>query len=82
MRVGSRKGPLGAGPLPRHESDPAPLEFLGGASVGRMPSHILLAGGPDVDESDLDEIVWWPPEEEETESSEDSEEEDGPGPPL
>ena len=61
---------------------PALLEFLRETSVGRMPSQILLAGGPNVDESDLDEIVLRPPEEEEAESSEDSEEEDEPGPPL
>ena len=47
-----------------------------------MPSQVLLAGGPDVDEDELDGIVLWPPGEEEAEGSEDSEEEDGPGPPL
>ena len=33
---------------------PAVPEFLGGARVGRMPGQILLAGGPDLDEEDLD----------------------------
>ena len=45
-----------------------------------MPGQVLLAGGPDVDEDDLEEIVLWPSEEES--ESRESEGEDGPGPPL
>ena len=61
---------------------PALLEFLEDTRVGRVPGRVLLTGGPDVGEDDLQEIVLWAPEGGEAESSEDSEEEDGPGPPL
>ena len=49
--------------------------------MGRMPGQVLLAGGPAVDEDDLDEVVLWPPEEG-ADSSGGSEEKDGPDPPL
>ena len=47
-----------------------------------MPGQILLAGGSEVDEDGLDEIVLRPPEEEEAESSGDNEAEDAPSLPL
>ena len=61
---------------------PALLEFLEDTRVSRMPGRVLLAGAPDVNEDDLDEIVLWAPEEKETGSGEEIKEEDGPGPPL
>ena len=60
---------------------PAVLEFLEDTRVGRMPGRVIFAGGPDVDENDLEEIVMWAPEEEGAGNSEISEE-DGPNPPL
>ena len=59
------------------------LEFLEGTKVGKMPSRVLLAGGHDLEEEELDGISLQVLEEEEavTEVSS-SEEEDGPGPPL
>ena len=39
---------------------PAPLEFLEGTKVGRMPGQILLAGGDVEDESDLGVIELGP----------------------
>ena len=48
-----------------------------------MPGRILVAGGPEVDEEEMDEVVLWAPEEEEEGSGiSESEEEEGPGPPL
>ena len=58
------------------------LEFLEDTRVGWMPGRVFLAGGPDVDESDLDETEVWPPVERESESSGISEEEDGPSSPY
>ena len=55
------------------------LEFLEDARVGRMPGQTMLAGGPDVEEEDMEEIELWDPGEEEGISES---EEDGPGPPL
>ena len=61
---------------------PAVLELLKDTRVGRMPGRVLLAGGLDVDEEELEEVVLWAPEESEGSGiSESSEEEDGPGPP-
>ena len=61
---------------------PAVLEFLEDTRAGRIPSRILLAGRPDVDEEELEEVALWAPEEEEGPGiSESSEEEGGPGPP-
>ena len=56
------------------------LEFPGDTRVGRMPGRVLLAGGPDLDEEEMEEVELWAPEEEEG-SDISSEEEDGPGPP-
>ena len=41
----------------------AVLEFLEDARVGRMPSRVFLARGPDVEKDKLEEIELWPPEE-------------------
>ena len=53
----------------------------GGHKSGADARSGDFAGGPDVDESDLEEIVMWAPEEEGAGNSEISEE-DGPNPPL
>ena len=61
---------------------PAVLEFLEDTRVGRMPGWVLLAGGADLDEDEIEEVELWAPEVEEgSDISESSEEEDGPGPP-
>ena len=57
------------------------LEFLEDTRVGRMPGRVFLAGGPDMEEGELEEIEMWAPEEGAGES-EISEEEDGPSSPL
>ena len=36
---------------------PTVLEFLENTRVGQMPGRVFLAGGPDMDDSDLEEIV-------------------------
>lgn len=63
---------------------PAVLEFLEDMKVGRMASRVLLAGGPDVEEDEMEEVTLWAPVEEEGTgiSEEESAEEDGPGPHL
>ena len=58
------------------------LEFLEKTKVGKMPSRILLLGGPDLEEEELEGFSLQVLEEEpETEVSS-SGEEDGPGPPT
>ena len=59
------------------------LSFLEKTRVGKMPSRILLARGPDLEEEELDEFSLRVLEEDgmETQVST-SGEEDGPGPPL
>lgn len=49
-----------------------------------MPGRVLLAGGPNVEEDDMEEVTFWAPVEDEGTgiSEEESTEEDGPGPPL
>ena len=47
-----------------------------------MPGRILMAGGPDVEEEDLETLEMWAQEDEEGTEISDSEEEDGPGPPT
>ena len=49
-----------------------------------MPGRVLLTGGPDVEEDEMEEVTLWTPVEEEGTdiSEEESAEEDGPGPPL
>ena len=58
------------------------LEFLETTKVGKMPSRVLLAGGPDLEEEELEgfslQVLG---EEVETEVSS-SGDEDGPGPPI
>ena len=63
------------------ERHPPCWRVLEDTRVEQMLGRVLLAGGLDVDEVNLDEIVLWSPEEEEAESSGDSEEEEGPPPP-
>ena len=62
---------------------PAVLEFLRDTRVGKMPSQVQLAGGPEVEEEDLEVIsLLVQGEEEQGTGVSSSEEEDGPGPPL
>ena len=59
------------------------LEFLAETKVGKMPGRILLAGGPDLEEEDLDSVSLQVMEEAGIVSEVSSSgEEDGPGPPL
>ena len=58
------------------------LELLESTRVGRMPGQVLMAGGPDVEEENLETIEMWAPEKENETGISESEEEDGPGPPL
>ena len=58
------------------------LEFLDKTKVGNIPSRVLLAGGPDLEEEELSGFslqVSWDEGETEVSSSGD---EDGPGPPI
>ena len=58
------------------------IEFLRKTKVGKMPGRILLAGGPDLEEEELDGFSLQGTEEDgETEVSS-SGDEDGPGPPI
>ena len=58
------------------------LGFLEKTKVGKMPGRVLLAGGPDLEEEDLEGFSLQVLGEEETESEvSSSEEEDGPAPP-
>ena len=58
------------------------LEFLGKTRVGKMPSRVLMAGGPDLEEEELEGFSLLVSEEDvETECSS-SEDEDGQSPPL
>ena len=61
---------------------PAILEFLEKTNVGKMPGRILLAGGPDLEEEELEGFSVRVLDEEEGTGLSESEEEDGPGPPL
>ena len=61
---------------------PAILEFLEGTRVGEMPGRILLAGGLDLEEEELDTISLQAREVEESTVGSSSEEEDGPDPPF
>ena len=50
--------------------------------MGRMPGRVLLVGGPDLGEDEVEYLGLWAPEEEGgSDISESSEEEDGSGPP-
>ena len=58
------------------------LEFLEKTKVGKMPGRVLLAGGPDLEEEEMDGFsLRVPGEDEEGTEISSSEEEDGPGPP-
>ena len=61
---------------------PAVLEFLRDTRVGKTPSQIQLAGGPEVEEEDLEIISLLVQGEEEQGTGVSSSEEDGSGPPL
>ena len=59
------------------------MRFLEKTKLGKMPGRILLAGGPDLEEEELDEFSLRLAGEDEVETQVSaSEEEDGPGPPL
>ena len=59
------------------------LEFLEKTKVGKMPGRVLLAGGPDLEEEEVDGPSLRVLEEDEEETGiSSSEEEDGPGPPA
>ena len=47
-----------------------------------MPGQVLMAGGPDGEEEDLEIIGMWASQDEEGTEVSDSEEEDGSGPPT
>ena len=62
---------------------PAILEFLRETRVGKMPRRVLLTGGPDLEEEELDGFSLQVLEEEDAETEvSSSEEEDRPAPPL
>ena len=61
---------------------PAILEFLKDTRVGKMPGRILMAGGPDLEEEELEDLSLQALREEEGTSLSSSEKEDGPGLPL
>ena len=69
----------------RHFGDeravPAILEFLEDTRVGKMPGRILSAGGPDLEEEELECFSLQIQGEEEGTGISESGEEDGPGPP-
>ena len=58
------------------------LEFLEKTKVGKMPGRILLAGGPDLEEEDLEGFSLQVLEEEVETDVSSSGDEDGPGPPI
>ena len=58
---------------------PALLEFFEDTRMGRMLGRVLLLGGSDLDEEEMEEVELWAPEEEE--GSDISSEEDVPCPP-
>ena len=59
------------------------LEFLEKTKVGKMPGRVLLAGGPDLEEEDMDSVSLQVLDESGADSEVSSSGEDGgPGPPL
>ena len=59
------------------------LEFLEGTKVGKMPSRVLMAGGPDLEEEELEGFSLQALEESESEAeASNSEEEEGMNPPF
>ena len=69
QRAGRDYGGGGAPSVRRLFNDaramPAVLDFLEGTRVGKMPGRVLLAGGPDAEEDEMEEITLWAPVEEE-----------------
>ena len=64
-------------------NEKAILEFLEGTKVGKMPSRVLLAGGPDLEEEDLEGFSLQVLGEEDIDTEVSSSgDEDGPGPPI
>ena len=78
-------GRTGASPI-HHINDPratpAALGFLEDTRVGNVPGRILMAGGPDLEEEELEVLSLMAPEEEEGTDVSASEKEDGLGPPI
>ena len=58
------------------------LGFLEGTKVGNMPGQVLLAGGPDLEEEELEGFSLQVLEEEVETDVSSSGDEDGPGPPI
>ena len=59
------------------------LEFFEETKVGKMPGQVLLAGGPDLEEEEMEGFSLRVLEEEDAESEvSSSKEEESPGPPL
>ena len=58
------------------------LEFLEGTKVGKMPGRVLLAGGPDLEEEELEGFSLQVLEEEVQTNVSSSGDEGGPGPPI
>ena len=66
----------------REKNTKAILEFLERTKVGKIPSRVMLAGGPDLEEEELESFSLLVSDEDvETEVSS-SGDEDGPGPPI
>ena len=61
---------------------PAVLEFLEDTKVGKMPGRILMAGGPELEEEEPEELSLRASGAEEGSDMSSSEEEGRPGPPL
>ena len=58
------------------------LEFLEGTKVGKMPGRVPPAGGPDLEEEELEGFSLQVLEEDGQTDISSSEDEDGPGPPI
>ena len=58
------------------------LEFLEKTRVGKMPGRVLLAGGPDLEEEEMEGLSLQVLNEEVQTEVSSSEDEDGPGPPI
>ena len=81
LRMGAARAPSVRALFGDERATAAVLGFLESMRVGRMPGRILMAGGLDVEEGDLETIEMWAPEEEEGTGISESEEEDNPAPP-
>ena len=58
------------------------LDFLGKTKVGKMPSRVLLAGGPDLEEEELEGFSLLVSDGDAETGCSSSEDVDGPGPPV